>query len=354
MGCCSSSAIPAKDPEDKTLDDVEMEWVWMNDFDTVFSAAADPLNTAVTLNNGIITSIEKIKEAAAAIFGANIIKLEFNNNQVQVGVYSVNDDGSEVELTGDKLEALFTGSNGPNFQAAWNAVVQQRDAVNAALPAAPQVSVEVKKGGRLFAKVGEVTREDETNVSTARGSIAGFNNVLFKAKLELTRASAEQALNPKTAIIEIFANLKKHISSFVPRVDVDLSGLADGNARFDVSLPDFDPKILPHKIRVAYLALFSESSSDTGLIPTLKDCISQLTSLNDQFKAAQEAIEGLPKDIAGAAQAANVPMTWIPRATARIASNSKQVASAPAILNQLLDTIRWVIDEVQGAISELP
>lgn len=354
MGCCSSTSVPAKDPEDKTLDDVDMAWVWIHDFDTVFSAAADPLNTAVGLNNGIITSFEKIKEAAAAIFGANIIKLEFSDNQVKIGVYSVDDDGEETELTGDKLEALYTGSNGANFQGAWNAVLQQRDALNTSLTTAPQVAVEVKKGGRLFAKVGETTRDDEANVSTARGNLAGFNNLLFKAKLELTRASAEQALNPKTALVEIFSNLKKHITSFVPRVDVDLSALADGNGRFDVRLPDFDPKILPHKIRVAYLAIFSESVWDTGLIPTIKDCISQIASLNDQFKAAQEAVEGLPKDIAEAAQAANVSMSWLPRAAARVASNSKEVANAPAILNQLLDTIRWSIEEVQGAINELP
>jgi uncharacterized protein YukE len=354
MGNCCSGGTAPKDPDDRTLDEIEIQWTRIDQFDSVYNTAADPLNTCVTLNNAIITSIEKIKEAAAAIFGANVINVDVEGSTVRVGVYEIDDDGKETELSPEKLQALFNGSNGPNFKAAWDAMLQTRDSLNRALAEASQVSVSVKKA-RLNYTVGESKEEDEARVSAAKGQIAGFNNRIFKAKLELMRASAEQALNPKIAMREIFTNLKKHVSSFAPRIDLDLAGIAEGNARFDVRMGNFDPNILPHKIKKAYLALFNERGDDMGLVPTIKDCIGALSGLMDQLKAAQEAVQSLPTDpsaIMDAAKAANLSAMFVPKVPGRVAGNTKQVANAPAILNTLIETIRATCTEIKETLEE--
>jgi len=356
MGGCFSSGVPAKDSEDKSLEDVDMLWTWVNDFDSVFTGAADPLNTAVTLNNGILTAMDKVKEAAAAIFGAHVIKVEFENNQLRIGVFSVDDEGNEQELTEEQLNEVYAGNNGANFKGAWTTALAQCTAANEALTAAPQVTAHVKKA-RVFYKVGESTQEDEANISNARGQLAGFNNIIFKAKLELMRACSEKALDPKTAILEVFSNIKKHITDFAPRVDVDLAGLADGNGRFSIRPPAFDSKVLPHKIGKAFDAIFSEDSWDTGLLPTISEVVEQLSGLMEQLKAAQEAVQGLPTDpseIQAACAAANLSAYWTMKAVQRVASNSAEIARAPAIMNQLVDTIRTTAGEVTEAVNEIP
>lgn len=248
------------------------------------------------------------------------------------------------------------GYNGQNFKNAWTTALSQCTAANEALANAPQVTAHVKKA-RVFYKVGEYPQDAEGNVSNARGQLAGFNNIVFKAKLELLRACAEKALDPKAAILEIFTNLKTHIRDFAPRVDVDLSGIADGNGRVSIRPPAFDSKVLPRKIAKAFDAIFSEDSYDTGLVPTISEVIEQLSGLLEQLKAAQEAVQGLPTDpseIQAAAQAANLSAYWQMQAVRRIASNSAEVARTPAIINQLIDTIKTAVDEVVTAVNEIP
>jgi len=354
--CCSGAAITPKDPEDLTLDELDIKVTRLNRFDDVFGSSADPINTAVDLNNAILNSLDKIKEAAAAIFGAHVIKVTINSNQVTLGIFAVEDDGTEVELSAERLNAIFSGPNGPNFQAAWNQANAARDSLNSALTAAPPVAVHVKKT-RVFHKIGQQTEDQEDVVERAKGQVQGFNNAVFKVRLELMRACAEQALNPKNAVLEILQNIKKHIGSLVPRVHADFSQIQDGRVDFDFRMPDFNVNLLPHKIKVAYLAIMSENEDNMGLIPTIKGTISQLSGLIDQFNAIPDAIKSLPTDageIQNMCTEASLPVLFIPKVPGRIAHNTQQFGNAPAVLKGLLDTIQMVVKQLQDAIAELP
>eukprot|EP00608_Synchroma_pusillum_P011939 CAMPEP_0198421274 /NCGR_PEP_ID=MMETSP1452-20131203/1476_1 /TAXON_ID=1181717 /ORGANISM="Synchroma pusillum, Strain CCMP3072" /LENGTH=355 /DNA_ID=CAMNT_0044141471 /DNA_START=69 /DNA_END=1136 /DNA_ORIENTATION=- len=352
MGACCSGGAPAKEPEDLTLDELEVDDVGVEDVDGVFGSAADPLNIVVGFNNGIITSIEKVKVAAAMLAGASIVKIT-KAEAIAFDIFSVDDNGNESKAGDSDLDALYKAANGAVLKTSVEAATRALTAMNTAVSECPGASVSIKKG-RIFAAFGESKEEDKPKVKATKTAVVNFNNRMFKVKLELIKASAASALDPKVAFREVVESVKGALKDmFRPNVVLDLGGLAEGNVQFDVNFGDFAVDVLPARIRNAYEAIMGDDPDDLGLVPTVKDVVSQLSGVMDALNAAKEAVEGLPQgqEFLDKCKEAGLSPGQLLSAPGKLAGNVKMVSTAPAVLQGLLTTISTTASDLKEAIE---
>jgi len=339
MGCVmSKSGGVAKDPEDKTLDELDIQEIGIASFDDVFSSNSDPLNTLVSLNNDLITSVDRLKELAAMFLGSKTLAVKIANGAVSAEINETKGDDTSVfdSKTLDAKSAVGM---------AWKALGDAMTALNESPPGTVQLSM---KRGRV---IGITEEKNPDAKSDIRKKVSSVNNAVFCMRKELIIANGKDALDPKKMFKEIVDNMKGALKdSFRANFNADLSGIAEGKISLDVNFGDIALDLLPKKIRAAYDALLGEE----GLIPTIQNIVSSITDLMPQLEAAKSSIEGLPTEpdaIMDQAKEADVPPMSIPKIPGKIAGNVKQFASAPVILSTLLSTIRAIVEDMRAAMA---
>jgi len=338
MGCkMSKGGGCAKDPEDKTLDELDIQEIGIGAFDDVFSANSDPLNTLVSLNNDLITSVERLKELAAMFLGSKTLVLKVANGAVSAEINETKGDDTSV------FDAKTLDVKSP-VGIAWKNLSDAITALNETPPGTVNLSM---KRGRIVGVTEEKDPEVKNNI---RMKVTSVNNAAFCMKKELIIANGKDALDPKKMFKEIVDNMKGALKdSFRANFNADLSGIAEGKISLDVNFGDIALDVLPKKIRAAYDALLG----DEGLIPTIQNIVSAISDLMPQLEAAKSAIEGLPTEpdaIMDQAKEANLAPMSIPKIPGKIAGNVKQFAGAPVILSTLLQTIRAIVEDMRAAM----
>jgi len=72
MGACGSkgSKNPERDPDDRSLDELDIIEVGVGEFDDVFSSFGDLLNTCVTINNSLNSAMENLQTLSTILLGS--------------------------------------------------------------------------------------------------------------------------------------------------------------------------------------------------------------------------------------------------------------------------------------------
>ncbi|CAM9547993.1 unnamed protein product [Phaeothamnion confervicola] len=350
---CCKAETSSKDPSDCTIDEVEMKVLAVPEIDDVFTAASDPINSLINLNNNVVGSVEALKAIAAVLLGAYYVKVDENY------VVELWQPGEEEDkaLTAAELAEIFKTQ--VPLKAALDAAVAAGAAVKAASAEVSGFEITIGKNDRLKGKrpaAGEGV--DEAKVGAAAVAVASYNNSLFKLKKLAMEASLKEALDFKRAAVEILTNLRKRAKTLKPKAVVDAGAIARVLAgekvdpadviKLDAGAEVYDA--LPAKYQKAYDAVFGEE----GIVACVQGAIDELTSVKEKVDAAQAAIDGIPKEmdaIKGMCEAAGLTPMQIMKVPGAVASNGKAFAQAPMIMQTVADTMTMIVNEVAAAVT---
>jgi len=386
MGCGGSKAAPKveKDPDDKFMDEVEMDEIKVTDFDEAFAKGKAPLSSVVDLNNALMGCIDQIVSAAAALFGAFVAEAVVTNGEVTfevnkppekegdkkvviVTVQGPKDAKSKDPKEGIKIvdKPLYDGAvgkkTGPRLVEALEKANGLLGKLNTALAASKEMAIEIK-ANRVVATTKEAPTEKAAaaKFSSAMVAIGDFNAGYFSVKSSLAKAAFEDGLNMQKIIQDIFDKLKAAMGETLPIVNVDMAGLAEGKLNFDIVLPgDPPPKInefidanalIPPMLKKAW----GHINGEGGLIETLKAAAAMVMELKPQIEDAAKALQDLPTDpqeIMGKAKEAGLKPMEVMGVPKKIVKNTQALASTPVILKAFVNNLKSTCEDLAAGLT---
>jgi hypothetical protein len=105
--CCGGSSTPAKDKDDKYLDDVEYEKLGVEGVDSVLGPAFDLLQTVVSVNNTLWQTVDTVKLVGSILMGSMETELVIEESTVKVLIQKEDDAGTKIPV------AEILGGTGP-------------------------------------------------------------------------------------------------------------------------------------------------------------------------------------------------------------------------------------------------
>lgn len=304
--CCGASSTPAKDKDDKYMDDVEYEKLGIEGVDSVLEPAFDILQTVVSVNNTLWQTVDTVKLVGSTLMGAMEAELVIQESAVKVIIQKEDDTSGEkipvAEILGGsgaettkllKEEDYKKVTSTPDALTAVQGASEALEKLNNALKEASMVGVSTGAGNRLKPVVGDVGEDagQKKQVTDAKNAIVGFNNTFFKVKLQLIKMELSSGLSG--AISELIANIKKLVQDIKPSLEINFEKLMDGELDIKPDLGISVQKIAntcPKKVKKCLDALFGEKflttgdpMSDGGLIASLVDTAKQCAALMAKF-----------------------------------------------------------------------
>jgi len=375
--CCGASSTPAKDKDDKYMDDVEYEKLGVEGVDSVLEPAFDILQTVVSVNNTLWQTVDTVKLVGSVLMGSLEAELVIQESAVKVIIQK------EDDTTGEKIPvAEILGGTGaettkllkeddykkvtdtPDALTAMQGAAEALGQLNNTLKEASMVGVSAGAGNRLKPVVGDVGEDagQKKQVTDAKNAIVGFNNTYFKVKLQLMKMELSSGLSG--AISELIANIKKLVQDIKPSLEINFEKLMDGELDIKPDLGVSVQKIAntcPKKVKKVLDALFGEKflttgdpMSDGGLIASLVDTAKQCAALMAKFNEIKDGIQALTSDPGAlttqAKEAGMDPMTAM-KFPGRVASNVKTAMKTPLILAELFKTLKDVAGEIKGGLT---
>jgi hypothetical protein len=361
----------ARDPEDKTLDEVEIDELGIETFDGVFTKASEPLNSAVTTNNSLVAAVDKLTEAAAALLGAYQTKIEFaaEGKAVSFLIFKKDDDEMTVvvvefkakedvklaadwgKLTGGKQPK--PGSDGAQLTAAIAGADKAATALSKQLSDGGH-AIEIKNNRAVLvpktSEAGDDKKKKKAELAAkaaAQAAVNNFNVNMFKVKSCLLKLVIEDGI--KSAIPEVLAGIKKACENAKPSVKCDFAKLAEGDIDLEIDW-GIEIDLLPPRVRKAYDAIMG----DDGLVAEIKKAVAACAAIPGQCEAAKTEIEGLPKDmkeIGDLAKEAGLGPMEILKIPKKVLANSKSIATAPGIAKGILDNVKEICAELTSGLS---
>jgi len=375
--CCGASSTPAKDKDDKYMDDVEYEKLGVEGVDSVLEPAFDILQTVVSVNNTLWQTVDTVKLVGSVLMGSLEAELVIQESAVKVIIQK------EDDTTGEKIPvAEILGGTGaettkllkeddykkvtdtPDALTAVQGAAEALGQLNNTLKEASMVGVSAGAGNRLKPVVGDVGEDagQKKQVTDAKNAIVGFNNTYFKVKLQLMKMELSSGLSG--AVSELIANIKKLVQDIKPSLEINFEKLMDGELDIKPDLGVSVQKIAntcPKKVKKVLDALFGEKflttgdpMSDGGLIASLVDTAKQCAALMAKFNEIKDGIQALTSDPGAlttqAKEAGMDPMTAM-KFPGRVASNVKTAMKTPLILAELFKTLKDVAGEIKGGLT---
>jgi len=375
--CCGASSTPAKDKDDKYMDDVEYEKLGVEGVDSVLEPAFDILQTVVSVNNTLWQTVDTVKLVGSVLMGSLEAELVIQESAVKVIIQK------EDDTTGEKIPvAEILGGTGaettkllkeddykkvtdtPDALTAMQGAAEALGQLNNTLKEASMVGVSAGAGNRLKPVVGDVGEDagQKKQVTDAKNAIVGFNNTYFKVKLQLMKMELSSGLSG--AISELIANIKKLVQDIKPSLEINFEKLMDGELDIKPDLGISVQKIAntcPKKVKKVLDALFGEKflttgdpMSDGGLIASLVDTAKQCAALMAKFNEIKDGIQALTSDPGAlttqAKEAGMDPMTAM-KFPGKVASNVKTAMKTPLILAELFKTLKDVSGEIKGGLT---
>jgi len=375
--CCGASSTPAKDKDDKYMDDVEYEKLGVEGVDSVLEPAFDILQTVVSVNNTLWQTVDTVKLVGSVLMGSLEAELVIQESAVKVIIQK------EDDTTGEKIPvAEILGGTGaettkllkeddykkvtdtPDALTAMQGAAEALGQLNNTLKEASMVGVSAGAGNRLKPVVGDVGEDagQKKQVTDAKNAIVGFNNTYFKVKLQLMKMELSSGLSG--AVSELIANIKKLVQDIKPSLEINFEKLMDGELDIKPDLGVSVQKIAntcPKKVKKVLDALFGEKflttgdpMSDGGLIASLVDTAKQCAALMAKFNEIKDGIQALTSDPGAlttqAKEAGMDPMTAM-KFPGRVASNVKTAMKTPLILAELFKTLKDVAGEIKGGLT---
>jgi len=375
--CCGASSTPAKDKDDKYMDDVEYEKLGVEGVDSVLEPAFDILQTVVSVNNTLWQTVDTVKLVGSVLMGSLEAELVIQESAVKVIIQK------EDDTTGEKIPvAEILGGTGaettkllkeddykkvtdtPDALTAVQGAAEALGQLNNTLKEASMVGVSAGAGNRLKSVVGDVGEDagQKKQVTDAKNAIVGFNNTYFKVKLQLMKMELSSGLSG--AISELIANIKKLVQDIKPSLEINFEKLMDGELDIKPDLGISVQKIAntcPKKVKKCLDALFGEKflttgdpMSDGGLIASLVDTAKQCAALMAKFNEIKDGIQALTSDPGAlttqAKEAGMDPMTAM-KFPGKVASNVKTAMKTPLILAELFKTLKDVAGEIKGGLT---
>mmetsp|Transcript_49994 Transcript_49994/g.88027 ORF Transcript_49994/g.88027 Transcript_49994/m.88027 type:complete len:380 (-) Transcript_49994:323-1462(-) len=360
MGCCGSKEQKVeKDSGDKTLDDCEMEEIGVGVYDDAFSKVSAPLQQLVDQNNYFVGALDAVQNTAAAICGAYLTELKTNGKlsfeiikppkekeeNITVLIAS---GGKGVDIKDQKLYDQMFGPQNRFGQAMPGLIDICNKALDPLNKAVSESSLKIEvKYNRVIVVKGDKkdgeSKEVAAKNATAQYAIDSFNSVYFPMKLNLCKAAFEGGL--KDACNEVVENIKKHVKDAIPKVNVDLAKLVEGELVFDISMGEIDFDVLPTMVHKAWDNIMGPE----GLIAIMKLAAKALAEVKAQLEEAKKAIEALPtdpKEIINKAKESGMSPFAAMKVPKKIKGNMAQFARGPNISQSFVDLLKSTCDEV--------
>lgn len=361
----------AKDPEDKTLEGIDIAEIGIETFDGVFTTASEPLNSAVTTNNSLVAAVDKLMVAAAALLGAYQTKIEFDEagKAVSFLIFKKDDEEKDVvvvefkakediklaadweKLTGGKKPK--PGSDEAQFTAAIAGADKATNALSKQLNDGGHAIEITKNRAVLVPKTSEAGDDKKKKkaelaaIAVAQAAVNNFNVNMFKVKSCLLKLVMKDGI--KSAIPEVLAGIKQACKDAKPSVKCDFAKLAEGEIDLEIDW-GIEIDLLPPRVRKAYDAIMG----DDGLVAEIKTAVTACAAIPGQCEAAQAAIEGLPKDMAeikALATEAGLGALEIMAIPKKVVANGKSIATAPLIMKGILENVKEICTDLSGGLS---
>jgi len=375
--CCGASSTPAKDKDDKYMEDVSYEKLGIENIDNVLEPAFDILQTVVSVNNTLWQTVDTVKLVGSILVGSMEADLVIQESAVKIIIQKEDDTtgdkipvaeilgGSGAETTKPLKEEDFKKvTDAPDALTAVQGAAEALGVLNNALKEASMVGVSPSPGNRLKPVVGDVGEDasQKKQVADAKNAIVGFNNTYFKVKLQLMKMELSSGLSG--AISELIANIKKLVQDIKPTLEVNYEKLIEGELDIKPDLGINVQKIAntcPKKVKKCLDALFGEKFlttgdplSDGGLIAALVDTAKQCAALMSKFNEIKDGIQALTSDPGAlttqAKDAGMDPMTAM-KFPGKVTANVKTAMKTPLILTDLFKTIKDVSGEIKSGLS---
>jgi hypothetical protein len=341
MGNCSSkSKSVAKDPADKSLEEIKVKDTSIAQFDEVFKSVSETGNYIVDLNNNIFHAQEKVKELATLLLGAYQIMLSVGSNSTQLKFEYVDADGVVL----GKRDWMS-----PDLDALDCSFVHLKDALNHAMLKYSAATLEITKKGTLKL-AGELEESDKQHLLK---HVRDINLALFPIKQELMKVSLKDAVSLSKALKASILEIQKQASNMKPRVNINTDGIAEGEIQMSVDL-GLDFNKIGGKPKKIWDALMSEEDGDTGLIPTLINAVKEIPSINEKVTAVSDAVKNLPQEpsaLQSACTDAGISPLKIPSTIKIIGTNIKQSAAIPSIVATFIDNLRSIATEIKDGFT---
>jgi len=375
--CCGASSTPAKDKDDKYMDDVEYEKLGVEGVDSVLEPAFDILQTVVSVNNTLWQTVDTVKLVGSVLMGSLEAELVIQESAVKVIIQK------EDDTTGEKIPvAEILGGTGaettkllkeddykkvtdtPDALTAVQGAAEALGQLNNTLKEASMVGVSAGAGNRLKPVVGDVGEDagQKKQVTDAKNAIVGFNNTYFKVKLQLMKMELSSGLSG--AISELIANIKKLVQDIKPSLEINFEKLMDGELDIKPDLGISVQKIAntcPKKVKKCLDALFGEKFLTTGdplspggLLATLKETAAQCAEILTKFQEISQGVQELGSDPAklveqaGEAGLSGIEKLAFPK---KVAANIKTAMKTPLILAGLVTTIKDITMEIKEGLT---
>lgn len=345
MGNClqkdSTAAGPDKDVDDRTLEELDLDETKVSSFDDAFGVVADVCNSMVTTNNNMVSSIENMSSCAAALVGAIFVKV---GDGYKVSLFKpATEEEEEKELTPEELEKLCCVN--PGLRGALTEV-------NLAAAAALKCEGKLKTGRNDRLKVIAKGKEGKE----ARQVAMNYNIFMFGLKREAMKTCGKDAMSPSAALSEIIANLKKTDPNMRPKLKVDeeaLQAAASGGSVDATSVVTLDmgrENPVPKHLQIAYDSILGEE----GLLAAISSTIEEVSGFKEKCEGAQGAVEALPKEPSAMQEAISgaglSPMQGF-SVIKIVPANVTACAGGPAIAKQTMETLKWLIGELQAGVK---
>jgi len=340
MGCCASSASAApKHPDDKTIDELVMQDVVVEEFNNTFNSVSDLSNMVATLNNNLVNSVDKMKTLASLLLGAYEVDVEVVKNVPKLSYVK-----DEQKCAFDKIP-----SPSPELKKSVKDMNDLLVKFATKIEGVEGVSLGKKSWRLIVNNYGSATIQQKGQVTN---EVINFNNLLFGIKVELMKLSLKEALDLKKAVKDCIAEMKKQVSEMKPKLDIDMEGLAEGNVDIKLDM-GFDTNALFGRPKQIWDALMSEDEDDQGLIPTIIATAKELPTISEKLEEVKGAVEALPKD-AGAIKDAmpqDAGMKQTMAAPMNMAKNVAAFGEIPGMVKTLTDNLKDYMNELKDAFG---
>jgi len=378
MGCCGSKGggkKAAKYPDDKFIDETVIDKLKIEDFDNAFEKSDTPLAGLIDINNKYQTAIEQLMAAASALFGGFLTEATIKDGKVSFEIYKPPEKKDDKKVV---IAVVEGGSKGKGIdiknKGLYNAVanrlakedfVAAMDTINEQIESFNKIVAD--KGVKLEIKMNRVAAPKEkpkdpvelAKLNAVVDAANQFNTVYFPVKIGLAKAAFKDELGIRKIVMQILDKLKAAVGDLVPKVNVDLAGLAEGKLNFDIGMGEyaninevFDKSdLIPPMLKKAWDCIYGTG----GLIDCLKEVAAAAKELKPQIEAAVETLKALPtdpKEITEKAKAANLKPMEISGVPEKFKNNVDQLSRTPDIMKAFMDNLESTVEQLAEAVQD--